>query len=237
MSRRKTERNCKQCGGIILASRGARHTCSQECVNILRRQATLDYYYRNREPAPTRDARECAECSAIFTPYRDVNIYCSRRCTYRAADQRKRANRGPRRCAKCGTEVDTVVGTPTCADCKVDPRIRGAEHERRRTLRAYNLTSEQFDEILANQGGACAICGTTNPANGIGRRNVTWSIDHDHGCCPESCGSCGRCIRGLLCGSCNLGIGQLGDDPNRLLAAADYLAQHKGGLLFPSRAA
>ena len=33
-------------------------------------------------------------------------------------------------------------------------------------------------------------------------------------------------IRGLLCHSCNVGIGYLKDDPNRCMKAAEYLLLH-----------
>lgn len=49
--------------------------------------------------------------------------------------------------------------------------------------------------MLQEQGGVCAIC--KQPP----RRNKL-HVDHDHSCCPGK-RSCGRCIRGLLCASCN----------------------------------
>ncbi len=60
--------------------------------------------------------------------------------------------------------------------------------------------------------GACDICGG-KPANGD-RRNSRLCIDHDH----ET-----GAFRGLLCSSCNIGIGKLQDDPAVLRAAIVYL--------------
>jgi hypothetical protein len=86
---------------------------------------------------------------------------------------------------------------------------------RQATLRKYNLTPEQFDELLAEQGYCCAIC--------AGEFVETPNVDHDHSCCPDRKRSCGKCIRGLLCSNCNNGIGRFRDDPEILRKAADYL--------------
>lgn len=80
---------------------------------------------------------------------------------------------------------------------------------RRARLKAFGLTESQFDAMSAAQGDVCAICGNperTRPAHGEKPvRNL--SIDHDHACCPAEKKSCGRCIRGLLCGRCNGHLG------------------------------
>jgi hypothetical protein len=103
--------------------------------------------------------------------------------------------------------------------------IWNTPNERRRVARLwkFGLTPEAFDALLAAQGGRCAICGTDDPKRG--NRVSTWTVDHDHGCCPGK-KSCGRCVRGLLCSPCNRGIGILGDDPIVAEAAAAYLWRH-----------
>lgn len=74
----------------------------------------------------------------------------------------------------------------------------------------YGLTPAQYDEMLKAQGGGCAICGkkpTTKKRLGV---------DHDH--------TTGK-VRGILCDQCNHAVGLLGDDPDRMMAAAAYLLQ------------
>lgn len=66
-----------------------------------------------------------------------------------------------------------------------------------------------------SQPQQCGICGTKNPG-GKGR----WHIDHDHKCCEEGCS---KCVRGLLCHSCNVGLGNFKDSPTLLTAAIAWL--------------
>lgn len=86
-------------------------------------------------------------------------------------------------------------------------------------LRAkFNVSADDWDLIFAAQGDGCAGCGKLRDHD---RR---LSVDHDHRCCPAG-GSCGKCVRGLLCRDCNRGIGCFLDDPARLRRMADYLEQ------------
>lgn len=79
----------------------------------------------------------------------------------------------------------------------------------------YKITPERKAEMLAEQGGRCAVCGTTEP-------KLRWDVDHDHACCPGQI-TCGRCIRGILCDTCNRGLGLFHDRPAVLRSAATYL--------------
>lgn len=76
--------------------------------------------------------------------------------------------------------------------------------------RKYGMSLADYDTMLAAQGGCCALCLSDRP----GGRASTFHVDHDH--------DTGR-VRGLLCHNCNRGLGYLGDDPDLLREAADYL--------------
>ena len=73
----------------------------------------------------------------------------------------------------------------------------------------YNLTEQELEHIANTQGNQCAICST--PASELKRGLF---IDHDH--------KTGK-VRGLLCHSCNLGLGNFLDDTERLNSAIVYI--------------
>jgi Recombination endonuclease VII len=82
-----------------------------------------------------------------------------------------------------------------------------ARRSRNHRLRfRYGLSIEGYNALLAQQGGACAIC----------RKQPTQRLCVDH--CHVT-----RKVRRLLCRRCNLGIGYFGDDPRLLRLAAIYL--------------
>lgn len=102
----------------------------------------------------------------------------------------------------------------------------------------YGLTEIAYQKMLAEQDNRCAICQVEFTANNVPH------IDHDHTCCPRMPSGrkgkyrsdligrtnkepCGRCVRGLLCRSCNAGLGMFQDNPQRMLSAIRYLAEFK----------
>ena len=131
-----------------------------------------------------------------------------------------------------GYQAHTKAGEEICPPCrrarnaelaKRSREQRQAEYQRnkatryRANLKKHGLTSEQYEALLVAQGGGCAICKGTTPY-GRGR----FHIDPDHACCPGQ-RSCGKCVRGLLCGRCNPGLGAFQDSPDLLMAAVAYL--------------
>ena len=99
-----------------------------------------------------------------------------------------------------------------------DYRRRNYDSQRDAWLSRFNITSADYERILAAQGGGCAICHTPDPGP-EGRR---FHVDHDHACCPGKT-SCGMCVRGILCHHCNVALGNLRDDVALLAKAIDYL--------------
>lgn len=89
----------------------------------------------------------------------------------------------------------------------------------------HGLTTEEFSLLLARQNNMCLIC--DRPLVPYGEAADAPYIDHDHNCCPER-RSCVKCRRGILCTSCNHGIGRFFDNPKLLRLAAAYLENFNG---------
>ena len=99
---------------------------------------------------------------------------------------------------------------------KVRMKTREWQSQNQDKMRVYNwraqgidITYTQYQEILSQQGSRCAICK-------IHESKLTKSlcVDHDH--------NTGR-VRGLLCQTCNDGIGRFDDNIELLKVAIDYL--------------
>jgi hypothetical protein len=107
-----------------------------------------------------------------------------------------------------------------------DPEARrrwGRKHK----LTRYGLTQKQFEWLLEVQQFACAMGG--EPFT----ETTQIFVDHDHACCPGERQSCGKCVRGLLCLSCNTALGQI---ERKTGLARAYLAAPPGRLLSVAQA-
>ena len=80
----------------------------------------------------------------------------------------------------------------------------------------YGISLEQYDSMVAAQENKCAIC--IKVVDDL-------CVDHDHNCCPGS-KSCGKCVRGLLCQTCNSGLGFFKDSSDMLKSADSYLSKY-----------
>lgn len=118
-------------------------------------------------------------------------------------------------CTKCKVQLRMYPGTTRsyCADCMADYQRKAK----------YGITPDQFAFLLLKQDGACAICKTEfdmeakmETKAGLRRGRDFPRVDHDH--------VTGE-VRGLLCYSCNVAIGLMQDDEERLLAAIEYLGR------------
>lgn len=78
-----------------------------------------------------------------------------------------------------------------------------------RLKQKFGINYDQYQIILQEQNGVCAICNEPEPVI-----NRSLSVDHDH--------ETGR-IRGLLCSNCNPGIGKFKEKIELLKKAIAYL--------------
>ena len=78
-------------------------------------------------------------------------------------------------------------------------------------LTKFNMTPIDYAEMYANQSGECAICGVQQKDE-----DRRFAVDHNH--------ETGK-VRGLLCASCNKGLGHFKDDPYRMVCAIKYLQE------------
>jgi len=79
----------------------------------------------------------------------------------------------------------------------------------------YGITAEQYNQMMAAQGGVCVICAIAGTVK-VEKRSLC--VDHDH--------VTGR-VRGLLCHRHNFLLGNAGDSLAELSAAYHYLNHYK----------
>lgn len=195
--------------------------CSVDCKQADRDAAQSAARIERRRT----ENRVCAWCREPLAAERPSSTrFCTNKCSDDwNNDQRRLASLRARKASRLPCEV---CGKPVAAErrgnaiyCSYECKKVGnrsnslkAKRDQQDTNRLWNygVTREQFDAKLAEQGGSCAICGTTE----WGGKDNRPHTDHDH---------VTNRFRGVLCGSCNYGLGCFKDNSERLAAAIAYL--------------
>lgn len=121
-------------------------------------------------------------------------------------------------CKDCGSTTRKVSAPgPRCATCHRARRTQASLARRLAYVqKQYNLTGEQYLTLYNRFEGLCWIC----------RYRKGRQVDHDHACCKDKT-SCGKCVRGLLCGPCNKFLGFIRDNVTTLQNGIDYLDEYR----------
>ena len=131
-----------------------------------------------------------------------------------------------RKCRDCGleanidSELELFATNATCKYgkdnlCKECANIRRQKsytpekYKEYAFKKKYGITKEDYNIMFNEQNGCCKICSKHQS-----ELSATLAVDHNH-----LTGD----VRGLLCGSCNRGIGLLQDDVGLLKAAIKYI--------------
>ena len=96
-------------------------------------------------------------------------------------------------------------------------RRENVEKLKRVTLwRKYQITPEEFNNLLEKQNGKCLVCGILLDKQGS--KSIKPHVDHDHK---------KGFVRGILCSKCNLLLGEARDSIEILQSAINYLTKHR----------
>ena len=85
------------------------------------------------------------------------------------------------------------------------------ERKQSNLKRLYNITLDQFNQMLKNQDNKCSICGKEFT------KSNSPCVDHNHKT---------KRVRALLCSNCNAAIGFLQDDPLIIHNAEMYVRKY-----------
>lgn len=181
------------------------------CPECESSNARVRTHYQREDGGKLRFYR-CKDCQHKFTvaiaPEEAAGIAIDRRRLIARSATEKWCNKCKRALpVESFGKKDADLYRPACKECSNQIR---AERQLETIVKSHGISVEQFEAMLARQGGVCAIC--KRPQTVKRRRRL--SIDHCHKT---------GVIRGLLCDQCNTGIGNLREDPAVLQAAIEYL--------------
>jgi hypothetical protein len=134
---------------------------------------------------------------------------------------------GTKVCTNCGIEKDInqfylrggkYSPNSRKSKCKECDKKRVAEtyakdpsiYQNNHLKRNYGITLDDYNQMLIEQNHCCRTCGTTDPGGKHGR----FMVDHCHSTDK---------VRGLLCKSCNIALGEIKDNRQTLRNMLQYL--------------
>lgn len=97
---------------------------------------------------------------------------------------------------------------------KPNPHPVSRANRRSHLKKKYGVTHEWYEETLAAQGGACAICGRKDPGSTV---MPFFAIDHNHTT---------KQVRGILCVMCNHALERVESVGDWAQRAVDYLRKY-----------
>ena len=155
----------------------------------------------------------------------DAGVYAGSSTPKRFLFNHDKANRGLCKHGHLRTP-DNIVGAGRCKACaravsKQWQKDHPNSYKFTQIKLKYGITEEQFNGFLESQGNCCAICRAP-----FGEKELP-CVDHDHACCPRKERACGKCVRGLICRTCNAGLGSFRDNATTLSNAIQYLNKFK----------
>ena len=148
---------------------------------------------------------------------------------------------GDKICTKCGEtkgieefykskrrkDKYAIRYTTECKECSLKNRREHYIENKDRILnehrfRSYGINKEEYEQMLQDQDGKCAICKREESSRAsITKKVRALAVDHCH--------VTGH-VRGLLCRACNLGIGHFDDNLEFLKEAVKYLEEADGNI-------
>lgn len=157
----------------------------EDCGRPMRLKGLCNSHYqmqrRGEELRPIRVQRAAAQKVIDVDERRQTCSTCGQRKPFE--DFQKFLKRGK------------VVRFIRCKQCASSPEQKVKHRDRK-----YSLEPGEWERMFEAQGRACKICCSDSPGHKNG-----WQTDHDHACCPGQ-GSCGQCVRGILCHWCNINL-------------------------------
>ncbi len=122
-------------------------------------------------------------------------------------EQKRKANEATKAWRKANPEAIKAIRAKT-------DLLRKDSRRDKQLFLAYGISLKDYNEMLLKQNNLCAICFRPETFLGKGGKIRPLCVDHCH--------TTGK-VRGLLCNSCNVALGNLDDNYQRILNAAEYI--------------